>query len=169
MTVSVLFGRIAPFMTSAQLPAVRMVFIKSPAACINSIGNSRCPILNSWNRIDIPSMDTRSKGGKSRSAETASASTRLTEVSRETDSIIGLTSLEKIISSASVTLTMYLFNLRSPILVIIPKESLVKSMSKKQFTHISKDGNPQMVNVSEKKITTRIAMAQAIVDVGDEI
>src|SRR5687767_5777666 len=42
-------------------------------------------------------------------------------------------------------------------------------MSKKQFTHISKDGNPQMVNVSEKKITTRIAMAQAIVDVGDEI
>jgi cyclic pyranopterin phosphate synthase len=42
-------------------------------------------------------------------------------------------------------------------------------MSKKQFTHISKDGNPQMVNVSEKKITLRRANAQAIVDVGDEI
>ena len=42
-------------------------------------------------------------------------------------------------------------------------------MSKKQFTHISKDGNPQMVNVSEKKITLRRAKAQAIVNVGDEI
>jgi cyclic pyranopterin phosphate synthase len=42
-------------------------------------------------------------------------------------------------------------------------------MSKKQFTHISKDGNPQMVNVSGKKITARVAKAQAIVDVGDEI
>lgn len=42
-------------------------------------------------------------------------------------------------------------------------------MSKKQFTHISKDGNPQMVNVSEKKITLRSARAQAVVDVGEEI
>jgi cyclic pyranopterin monophosphate synthase len=42
-------------------------------------------------------------------------------------------------------------------------------MSKKQFTHISKDGNPQMVNVSEKKISLRIAEAQATIDVGDEI
>lgn len=42
-------------------------------------------------------------------------------------------------------------------------------MSKKQFTHISKDGNPQMVDVSEKKITLRRAKAQAIVNVGDEI
>lgn len=42
-------------------------------------------------------------------------------------------------------------------------------MSKKQFTHISKDGNPQMVNVSEKQITLRKARAQAIVEVGDEI
>ena len=42
-------------------------------------------------------------------------------------------------------------------------------MSKKQFTHISKDGNPQMVNVSEKKISRRIAEAQATIDVGDEI
>jgi cyclic pyranopterin phosphate synthase len=42
-------------------------------------------------------------------------------------------------------------------------------MSKKQFTHISKDGNPQMVNVSEKKVTLRTAKAQAIIDVGEEI
>lgn len=42
-------------------------------------------------------------------------------------------------------------------------------MSKKQFTHISSTGNPQMVNVSEKKITLRIAEAQATLDVGDEI
>lgn len=42
-------------------------------------------------------------------------------------------------------------------------------MSKKQFTHISKDGNPQMVNVSEKKISLRIAEAQATIDVGEEI
>ena len=42
-------------------------------------------------------------------------------------------------------------------------------MSKKQFTHISKDGNPKMVDVSEKKITLRRACAKAIVDVGDEI
>jgi len=42
-------------------------------------------------------------------------------------------------------------------------------MSKKQFTHISNEGNPQMVNVSEKKITLRTARAQAIVNVGDEI
>jgi len=42
-------------------------------------------------------------------------------------------------------------------------------MSKNQLTHISKDGNPQMVDVSEKKITLRRARAKAIVDVGDEI
>jgi cyclic pyranopterin phosphate synthase len=42
-------------------------------------------------------------------------------------------------------------------------------MSKKQFTHISREGNPQMVNVSEKKITHRTAKAQAIIDVGKEI
>ncbi len=42
-------------------------------------------------------------------------------------------------------------------------------MSKKQFTHISSDGNPQMVNVSQKKMSLRIAEAQATVDVGDEI
>lgn len=42
-------------------------------------------------------------------------------------------------------------------------------MSKKQFTHISRDGNPKMVNVSEKKVTLRVAKAQATIDVGDEI
>jgi cyclic pyranopterin phosphate synthase len=42
-------------------------------------------------------------------------------------------------------------------------------MSKKQFTHISREGNPQMVDVSEKKITHRTAKAQAIINVGKEI
>lgn len=40
---------------------------------------------------------------------------------------------------------------------------------KKQFTHISKAGNPQMVNVSDKKATTRIAKAQAVVFLGKDI
>jgi len=40
---------------------------------------------------------------------------------------------------------------------------------KKQFTHIDASGNPQMVDVSEKKITKRIARAQAIVILGKEI
>lgn len=40
---------------------------------------------------------------------------------------------------------------------------------KKQFTHISKTGNPQMVDVSEKKITKRIAKAQAVVFLGKDI
>ena len=47
--------------------------------------------------------------------------------------------------------------------------SVLKSISKKQFTHISKDGNPQMVNVSAKQTTLRKARAQAIEEVGDEI
>lgn len=42
-------------------------------------------------------------------------------------------------------------------------------MSKKQFTHISKDGNPQMVDVSGKNLTLRRAKAQAVINVGDEI
>lgn len=42
-------------------------------------------------------------------------------------------------------------------------------MSKKQFTHVSQDGNPQMVDVSEKGITRRMAKARAVVNVGDEI
>lgn len=42
-------------------------------------------------------------------------------------------------------------------------------MSKKQFTHVSQDGNPQMVDVSEKGITRRVAKARAVVNVGDEI
>ena len=40
---------------------------------------------------------------------------------------------------------------------------------KKQFTHISKTGNPQMVDVSHKQATKRIAKAQAIVLLGKEI
>jgi cyclic pyranopterin phosphate synthase len=40
---------------------------------------------------------------------------------------------------------------------------------KKQFTHIDESGNPQMVDVSGKKVTARHAHAQARVMVGDEI
>jgi len=40
---------------------------------------------------------------------------------------------------------------------------------KKQFTHIDATGNPQMVDVSEKKISRRVARAQAIVQLGKEI
>ncbi|MEK6780548.1 MAG: cyclic pyranopterin monophosphate synthase MoaC [Bacteroidota bacterium] len=40
---------------------------------------------------------------------------------------------------------------------------------KKQFTHISKTGNPQMVDVSDKAVTKRIARAQAVVFLGKEI
>jgi cyclic pyranopterin phosphate synthase len=42
-------------------------------------------------------------------------------------------------------------------------------MSKKKFTHVSPSGLPQMVNVSDKKVTKRTAKAQAIINVGDEI
>ncbi|SKC42836.1 cyclic pyranopterin monophosphate synthase MoaC [Ohtaekwangia koreensis] len=42
-------------------------------------------------------------------------------------------------------------------------------MSKKKFTHVSPSGLPQMVNVSEKKVTKRTAKAQATINVGDEI
>ncbi len=40
---------------------------------------------------------------------------------------------------------------------------------KKQFTHIDASGNPQMVDVSEKSITKRVAKAQAIVQLGKKI
>ncbi len=40
---------------------------------------------------------------------------------------------------------------------------------KKQFTHISKTGNPQMVDVSDKKVTRRVAKAQAVIFLGKEI
>ncbi len=39
----------------------------------------------------------------------------------------------------------------------------------KQFTHIDASGNPQMVDVSDKKVTRRIARAQAVVFLGKEI
>jgi cyclic pyranopterin phosphate synthase len=35
-------------------------------------------------------------------------------------------------------------------------------MSKKEFTHLNPEGNPTMVDVSEKKITARTAIAQSI-------
>ena len=40
---------------------------------------------------------------------------------------------------------------------------------KKQFTHIDATGNPQMVDVSGKAITKRIAKAQAVVQLGKKI
>jgi len=40
---------------------------------------------------------------------------------------------------------------------------------KKQFTHIDTTGNPQMVDVSQKEISKRVAKAQAIVQLGKEI
>lgn len=40
---------------------------------------------------------------------------------------------------------------------------------KKQFTHIDATGNPQMVDVSDKKITKRLARAQASIFLGKEI
>lgn len=40
---------------------------------------------------------------------------------------------------------------------------------KKKFTHIDPSGNPKMVDVSEKKITKRVAKARAIVRLGKGI
>jgi cyclic pyranopterin phosphate synthase len=42
-------------------------------------------------------------------------------------------------------------------------------MKNTKLTHIDKSGNPAMVDVSEKSSTRRVAVAQAIVDVGSEI
>ncbi|HCM76824.1 MAG TPA: cyclic pyranopterin monophosphate synthase MoaC [Cytophagales bacterium] len=40
---------------------------------------------------------------------------------------------------------------------------------KSKLTHISATGDPMMVDVSEKKVTKRIAKARAVVNVGPEI
>ncbi len=40
---------------------------------------------------------------------------------------------------------------------------------KNKFTHIHSSGNPQMVDVSDKRVTVRMAKAQAIVFLGKEI
>lgn len=42
-------------------------------------------------------------------------------------------------------------------------------MSKQKFTHVSPDGLPQMVNVSDKKVTQRVAQARAVVAPGKTI
>jgi cyclic pyranopterin phosphate synthase len=42
-------------------------------------------------------------------------------------------------------------------------------MSKKEFTHVSAEGKPQMVNVAGKVATIRTARAQAVIDPGPEI
>lgn len=39
----------------------------------------------------------------------------------------------------------------------------------KKFTHIDQEGNPQMVDVSEKKVTRRTAQAQATVHLGKKV
>jgi cyclic pyranopterin phosphate synthase len=46
---------------------------------------------------------------------------------------------------------------------------LEKDLMKKQFTHIDASGNPKMVDVSEKEVTKRVAKAQAVVVLGNEI
>ena len=38
-----------------------------------------------------------------------------------------------------------------------------------KFTHLDKDGNPSMVNVGQKTVTHRKALAQAIIVMSDEI
>lgn len=43
------------------------------------------------------------------------------------------------------------------------------SKQSKKFSHTTSDGQPQMVNVSEKIITKRTARAQAVVKLGKEI
>jgi cyclic pyranopterin phosphate synthase len=43
------------------------------------------------------------------------------------------------------------------------------SKQSKKFSHTSDDGRPQMVNVSDKGVTKRIAKAQATVKLGKEI
>lgn len=40
---------------------------------------------------------------------------------------------------------------------------------KNQFTHLDEAGNPTMVDVSDKKVTKRMARAQAVVRLGKEI
>ena len=40
---------------------------------------------------------------------------------------------------------------------------------KNKFTHIDSSGNPKMVDVSEKKITRRLARAEAVIFLGKEI
>lgn len=42
-------------------------------------------------------------------------------------------------------------------------------MSEEQFTHVSSEGRPQMVNVSDKNVTQRTAKARATVVPGREI
>ena len=42
-------------------------------------------------------------------------------------------------------------------------------MSKKEFTHVSPEGLPRMVNVSDKEMTKRTAKARAVVNTGPEI
>jgi cyclic pyranopterin phosphate synthase len=49
------------------------------------------------------------------------------------------------------------------------KVTFNKMGTEKKFTHLDAGGNPNMVDVGEKSITKRIASAQSIVVLGDEI
>jgi cyclic pyranopterin monophosphate synthase len=42
-------------------------------------------------------------------------------------------------------------------------------MSNQEFTHVSPEGKPQMVDVSSKSVTLRRAVAQAVINPGPEI
>jgi cyclic pyranopterin phosphate synthase len=42
-------------------------------------------------------------------------------------------------------------------------------MAKRALTHVDASGNPQMVDVSDKVVTRRMAKARAIIHTGDEI
>ena len=42
-------------------------------------------------------------------------------------------------------------------------------MSKKEFTHLDKEGNPTMVDVGDKKMTERVAVARAVVVLDEDI
>lgn len=42
-------------------------------------------------------------------------------------------------------------------------------MKSNEFSHIDQSGNPQMVDVSAKEVTLRVAEAQAVVAVGEEV
>lgn len=49
------------------------------------------------------------------------------------------------------------------------RKQTLYAMSSDRFSHLDSSGNPTMVNVGEKPITHRLARAQAIVELGEEI
>ena len=108
ITVSVPIGSMAPVITSMQLCASLRCFWLIPAACTPSMVNFRPPAFQASNDIAIPSIDTRSKGGKSRSAKISSAKTQPTASEMTTVWGFGLNRFEKTIADASSTLTIFI-------------------------------------------------------------